>query len=108
MFPENQSMPMPMGMKATPMTKKVGRMVPAVRMGCQAGRRCCLKALSGKQIHGKMRIVASSFTLQTSPAGFFSSFFSLPVPLLLVGWCASMWVSAKDMMGKLYALGCGL
>ena len=31
-----------MGMKATPMTKKVGRTVPAVSIGCQAGRACCL------------------------------------------------------------------
>lgn len=37
---------MPMGMKATPMMKKVGRTVPAVKMGCHAGKRCCLKALS--------------------------------------------------------------
>lgn len=28
------------------MTKKAGRTVPAVKMGCQAGSRCCLKALS--------------------------------------------------------------
>ncbi len=39
---------MPMGMKMSPITKKAGRTVPAVRMGCQAGKRCCLKAvLSG-------------------------------------------------------------
>ena len=29
---------LPMGTKATPMTKKAGRTVPAVRIGCQAGR----------------------------------------------------------------------
>jgi len=33
-------------MKATPIMKKVGKTVPAVRIGCQAGNRCCLKALS--------------------------------------------------------------
>jgi hypothetical protein len=37
---------MPIGIKATPMMKNVGNTVPAVRMGCQAGKRCCLKALS--------------------------------------------------------------
>ncbi len=37
-----------MGMKMRPMMKKAGSTVPAVRMGCQAGSRCCLKAvLSG-------------------------------------------------------------
>lgn len=44
-------MPMPMGMKMRPMMKKVGSTVPAVRMGCQAGSRCCLKAvLSGLRV----------------------------------------------------------
>jgi hypothetical protein len=43
---EKCSKPIPIGMKATPMMKKVGKTVPAVRMGCQAGNRCCLKALS--------------------------------------------------------------
>ena len=47
-------MAMPMGMKATPMTKKVGRTVPAVRMGCHAGRRCCLKALSANRSKVKL------------------------------------------------------
>lgn len=40
---------MPIGMKATPIIKKVGRTVPAVKIGCQAGKRCCLKALSVKR-----------------------------------------------------------
>lgn len=40
--------PIPMGMKIRPITKKAGSTVPAVRMGCQAGSLCCLKAvLSG-------------------------------------------------------------
>jgi len=34
-----------MGINATPMMKKVGKTVPAVKMGCQAGKRCCLNAL---------------------------------------------------------------
>lgn len=33
-------------MNATPITKNVGRTVPAVSIGCQAGNRCCLNALS--------------------------------------------------------------
>lgn len=37
-----------MGMKMRPMTKNAGNTVPAVKIGCQAGNRCCLKAvLSG-------------------------------------------------------------
>jgi len=40
---------MPTGRKAIPMMKKVGRTVPAVRMGCQAGNLCCLNALSVKK-----------------------------------------------------------
>jgi hypothetical protein len=39
-----------MGIKAIPMTKNVGRTVPAVKIGCHAGKRCCLKALSVKII----------------------------------------------------------
>lgn len=40
--------PIPIGMKMSPMTKKAGSTVPAVKMGCQAGKRCCLNAvLSG-------------------------------------------------------------
>ena len=39
---------MPIGINATPITKKVGRTVPAVNMGCHAGSRCCLNALSEK------------------------------------------------------------
>jgi len=34
-----------MGMNATPIMKKVGKTVPAVKIGCHAGKRCCLKAL---------------------------------------------------------------
>ena len=37
---------MPIGINATPMTKKVGSTVPAVNIGCHAGSRCCLNALS--------------------------------------------------------------
>ena len=48
--------PMPMGMKMRPMTKKAGSTVPAVRMGCHAGSRCCLNA------------VLSGFLLLTAPA----------------------------------------
>ena len=33
-------------MNATPMTKNVGRTVPAVNIGCHAGSLCCLNALS--------------------------------------------------------------
>ena len=36
----------PMGAKRMPMMKKVGRTVLGVRMGCQAFKRCCLKAVS--------------------------------------------------------------
>ena len=39
-------MPIPIGINATPITKKVGRTVPAVNIGCHAGKRCCLNALS--------------------------------------------------------------
>jgi hypothetical protein len=39
---------MPTGRNAIPMMKKVGRTVPAVRIGCQAGNLCCLNALSEK------------------------------------------------------------
>ena len=34
------------GGRCVPITKNVGRTVPAVRMGCQAGRACCLNLLS--------------------------------------------------------------
>lgn len=37
--------PMPMGMNMSPMMKKAGSTVPAVRMGCQAGSLCCLNAV---------------------------------------------------------------
>lgn len=51
MLLEVTKMPMPMGMKMRPMMKKAGSTVPAVRMGCQAGRRCCLNAvLSGLRV----------------------------------------------------------
>ena len=84
-FSENQSIPMPMGMKATPMTKKVGRTVPAVRMGCQAGRRCCLKALSGRAMDPLETAVlrwscnANAATLALSPLGFLDFFLSGPL-----------------------------
>ena len=43
-------MPIPIGINATPMTKNVGKTVPAVNMGCHAGSLCCLKALSEIEI----------------------------------------------------------
>lgn len=36
----------PMGAKMRPMTRRVGRTVLGVRMGCQALSRCCLNAVS--------------------------------------------------------------
>lgn len=49
------------------MMKKVGRTVPAVRTGCQAGKRCCLKAESeeknNKLIADKRKHI--NFTLKT-------------------------------------------
>jgi hypothetical protein len=36
----------PMGAKIIPMMRRVGRTVLGVRIGCQAFRRCCLKAVS--------------------------------------------------------------
>ena len=45
---EDTSRPMPIGIKANPIMKKVGKTVPAVRIGCHAGSFCCLKALSVK------------------------------------------------------------
>jgi hypothetical protein len=41
---------MPTGMNAMPITKNVGKTVPAVKIGCQAGNRCCLNALSAQII----------------------------------------------------------
>lgn len=41
---------MPTGMNAMPITKNVGRTVPAVSMGCHAGSLCCLKAESKTNI----------------------------------------------------------
>lgn len=46
---EKYRRPMPTGMKAIPITKKVGSTVPAVRIGCHAGSLCCLNALSARQ-----------------------------------------------------------
>lgn len=48
--------PMPTGINANPIIKKVGKTVPAVRIGCHAGSFCCLKALPNKRkkcIHNK-------------------------------------------------------
>lgn len=42
--------PIPIGMNAIPMKKKVGKTVPAVNIGCHAGNFCCLNALSKKVI----------------------------------------------------------
>lgn len=41
---EKYSKPIPTGINAIPITKKVGRTVPAVSIGCHAGSRCCLNA----------------------------------------------------------------
>ena len=41
---------MPIGMNHKPMIKKTGEVVFAMMIGCQAGKRCCLNALS-KQFH---------------------------------------------------------
>jgi hypothetical protein len=41
---------MPTGMNAMPITKNVGKTVPAVKIGCHAGNRCCLNALSAQII----------------------------------------------------------
>lgn len=43
---EKYSRAIPTGMKAIPIMKKVGKTVPAVRTGCQAGSFCCLNAES--------------------------------------------------------------
>lgn len=62
--------PMPIGMKRSPMMKKAGTTLPAVRTGCQAGSRCCLKAvLSGFSLFSALGAVdperwpSSSFPL---------------------------------------------
>lgn len=39
----------PRGMNAMPIAKKAGRTVPAVKIGCQAGNRCCLNLESVRQ-----------------------------------------------------------
>ena len=36
----------PRGMNITPIAKNIGKTVPAVNIGFQAGRRCCLKFVS--------------------------------------------------------------
>jgi len=36
----------PIGMNVKPIIKKTGRAVLAVVIGCHAGKRCCLKAVS--------------------------------------------------------------
>lgn len=43
---EKYNRAIPTGMKAMPITKKVGSTVPAVNIGCHAGNLCCLNALS--------------------------------------------------------------
>ena len=46
----------PMGAKTRPMMRRVGRTVFGVKIGCQAFRRCCLKAVSMlRTIYGKRR-----------------------------------------------------
>jgi hypothetical protein len=35
-----------MGIKIKPMIRKTGKAVSAVIIGCHAGKRCCLKAVS--------------------------------------------------------------
>ena len=86
-------MPIPMGMKAMPITKKVGRTVPAVRMGCHAGNLCCLKAES------EMNQLTAAIPQMTTrgknslPVGFLllaaeseESILSLDVMMSLVNW----------------------
>lgn len=46
---EKYSKAIPTGINASPIMKKVGRTVPAVRTGCQAGKRCCLKLESAEK-----------------------------------------------------------
>ena len=46
---EKYIMPIPIGINATPITKKVGKTVPAVNIGCHAGNRCCLIAVSKEE-----------------------------------------------------------
>lgn len=46
---EKYSRATPTGINNIPIIKKVGRTVPAVKTGCQAGKRCCLKAESMKR-----------------------------------------------------------
>ena len=97
-FSENQSIPMPMGMKATPMTKKVGRTVPAVRMGCQAGRRCCLKALSGRALDRlRWSCNANAATLALLPLGFLDFFLSGP---LAESMASTSGLLASDILDK--------
>lgn len=43
---EKYKIPTPMGINEIPITKKVGKTVPAVKIGCHAGNFCCLNALS--------------------------------------------------------------
>lgn len=38
-----------------PITKKAGKTVPAVKIGCHAGNRCCLKALSTRNVNLQMK-----------------------------------------------------
>lgn len=39
----------PIGIKIRPMMRKTGRAVLAVMIGCHAGRRCCLNAVSEEE-----------------------------------------------------------
>jgi len=55
---------MPTGINAMPITKNVGKTVPAVNIGCHAGSRCCLNALSVKVIKLHCYIFNASYFLQ--------------------------------------------
>jgi hypothetical protein len=39
---------MPIGIKIKPIIKKTGKAVSAVMIGCHAGKRCCLNAVSNQ------------------------------------------------------------
>ena len=60
----------PMGMNVKPMIKKIGRAVFAVMIGCQAGKRCCLKAVSETMVSRKQTCHESETTSFNEPAGF--------------------------------------
>lgn len=64
--------PIPIGIKAIPITKNVGKTVPAVSTGCQAGNLCCLKAESKeidfqeKKGYSLFALMSNRFTLKVA------------------------------------------